>query len=215
MTIDLGNTIDEQLNARALAISDRLRANPFPGLIDIIVAYSSVSCFFDPSAAIDRPAISEGLLEAWRRTAAARPAEAEAGRLVRIPVCYEGDYAPDLEEVARQTGLSPAELIGLHTAVPYRIYMIGFLPGFPYMGKLDPRIQVPRKPRPIPVIAGGVGIAGMQTGVYPFNSPGGWQIIGRTPVRLFDRDADPPVLLRTGDRVQFYPIPVAEFLAAR
>jgi inhibitor of KinA len=213
MTIDLGNTIDEQLNARALAISDLLKADRFRGLIDIIVAYSSVSCFFDPSIPFDQPAVSEWLLEAWRRTAAARPTE--AGPLIRIPVCYEGDYAPDLEGVARQTGLSPAELIGIHTAAPYRIYMIGFLPGFPYMGKLDPRIQVSRKARPLPVIAGGVGIAGMQTGIYPLNSPGGWQIIGRTSLRLFDRDGNPPVLLHTGNLVQFYPIPATEFRAAR
>jgi inhibitor of KinA len=90
--------------------------------------------------------------------------------------------------------------------------MIGFLPGFPYLGKVDPRLEVPRKIRPVPVIAGGVGIAGLQTGIYSLNSPGGWQIIGRTPIRLFDRDADPPVLLRTGDRIRFYPVSSADFL---
>ncbi|HLX65523.1 MAG TPA: carboxyltransferase domain-containing protein, partial [Puia sp.] len=98
-----------------------------------------------------------------------------------------------------------------HCFPEYRIYMIGFLPGFPYMGKTDHRLKVRRKMRPVPVIAGGVGIAGTQTGIYPFNSPGGWQIIGRTPVHLFDRNTDPPILLRTGDRVRFNPVSTAEF----
>jgi inhibitor of KinA len=126
-------------------------------------------------------------------------------------VCYEGAYAPDLEDVARQQGLSVREVIELHCAGVYRVYMIGFLPGFPYLGAVDQRLEVPRKPRPVPVAAGGVGIAGKQTGIYPLNSPGGWSIIGRTPVRLFDSQTDPPVRLQTGDRVEFYPIPTEEF----
>ena len=206
----MGNCIDEQLNTRALAIYDWLGVHRFEGIIDRIAAYSSVSVFFDPTLVDDRTAISEWLLEAWRQTAAIS-VEPER-REVRIPVCYEGEYAPDLEAVARQKGLSSREVIALHCSIPYRIYMIGFLPGFPYLGKVDPRLEVPRKIRPVPVIAGGVGIAGLQTGIYSLNSPGGWQIIGRTPIRLFDRDADPPVLLRTGDRIRFYPVSSADFL---
>jgi inhibitor of KinA len=211
MTLDLGNCIDQQLNSRMLAIYDWLGEHPLKGIIDRIVAYSSVSVFYDPTATYDRTAVTEWLLEAWQRTD--NPPDRTDGREVRIPVCYEGEYAPDLGEVARQKGLSPAELIDIHSSPEYRIYMIGFLPGFPYMGKVDPRLDVPRKIRPVPVIAGGVGIAGLQTGVYPFNSPGGWQIIGRTPLRLFDRFTCPPILLRTGDRVRFYPVSAAEFMA--
>jgi inhibitor of KinA len=206
----MGNCIDEQLNTRALAIYDWLGVHRFEGIIDRIAAYSSVSVFFDPTLVDDRTAISEWLLEAWRQTAAIS-VEPER-REVRIPVCYEGEYAPDLEAVARQKGLSSGEVIALHCSIPYRIYMIGFLPGFPYLGKVDPRLEVPRKIRPVPVIAGGVGIAGLQTGIYSLNSPGGWQIIGRTPIRLFDRDADPPVLLHTGDRIRFYPVSSSDFL---
>jgi inhibitor of KinA len=210
LTLDLGNCIDEQLNTRALAIYDWLGAHQLDGIIDRIVAYSSVSVFYDPTLVYDRTAVSEWLLEAWQQTATAlSPSD---GRMVRVPVCYEGEYAPDLEAVARQTGLSPREVIDLHCSVEYRIYMIGFLPGFPYMGKIDPRIVVPRKMRPVSVIAGGVGIAGMQTGIYPLNSPGGWQIIGRTPLHLFNRHADPPIQLLTGDRVRFYPVSTGEFL---
>jgi inhibitor of KinA len=213
MTLDLGNCIDEQLNTRVLAIYDWLADHRLEGILDLIVAYSSVSIFYDPTGIEDRTAVSEWLLEGWNRTSATPPGNER--RDIRIPVCYEGEYAPDLEAVAREKGLSPGEIIDLHCAIAYRIYMIGFLPGFPYMGKIDPRLEIPRKSRPVPVIAGGVGIAGMQTGIYPSNSPGGWQIIGRTFARLFDRDADPPILLRTGDRVRFYSVSVAEFLSSR
>jgi inhibitor of KinA len=208
MTLDLGNSIDEELNTRALAICDYLKNSLFPGMIDIIVAYSSVSVFYDP-ASCNRADISRTLLEAWRQTGDIAPPE--AGRYIRIPVCYEGEYAPDLEGVARGKGITRREVIDLHCSVAYRIYMIGFLPGFPYMGKIDPRIDTPRKARPAPVIAGGVGIAGIQTGIYPLNSPGGWQIIGRTPLRLFNKDADPPIRFRTGDRVEFYPVSITDF----
>ena len=233
MTLDLGNCIDDQLNTRALSINDWLGAHPLEGITDRIVAYSSVSVFYDPTGICDRTAVTKWLLDAWQRTdqiprqsdsrEISIPDQTQSREIsipdqtqpreISIPVCYEGEYAPDLEQVARHTGLAPEELVKLHTSVEYRIYMIGFLPGFPYMGKIDPRLEVPRKARPVPVIAGGVGIAGMQTGVYPLNSPGGWQIIGRTPLRLFDRHAYPPILLRAGDRVRFYPVPTAEFVA--
>jgi inhibitor of KinA len=239
ITIDLGNCIDEQLNIQALAIHDWLQAHRFPGITDIIIAYSSVSVFFDP--VFVRPGKAnypngvyswiKGLLEqAWEEVMAGFNAGGNAGHRqdspvsdshsdpagdshhFRIPVCYEGEYAPDLEWVARKKGMSSAEVISLHCATAFRIYMIGFLPGFPYMGKIDDRLEISRKDRPVPVMAGGVGIAGIQTGIYPLNSPGGWQIIGRTPVRLFDRNADPPIRLQSGDRVQFYPISREEFL---
>ena len=216
LTLDLGNFIEEDLNARVLAIYDWLGSNPLEGVIDRIVAYSSVSVFYDPTQIVHRKAVSEWLLEGWQRTSATSLRDdgrdiRSPVRDIRIPVCYEGEYAPDLEAVAREKRMSTEEIIDLHCGVTYRIYMIGFLPGFPYMGKTDTRIEIPRKSRPVPVIAGGVGIAGLQTGVYPLSSPGGWQIIGRTPMPLFDRDADPPILLRTGDRVRFYPVSKAEY----
>ena len=221
ITIDLGNCIDEQLNIQALAIHDWLQAHRFPGITDIIIAYSSVSVFFDlvlvRAGKINCPngvySWIKGLLEqAWEEVTNPPPDPGGDGHHFRIPVCYEGEYAPDLEWVARKKGMSNAEVISLHCATPFRIYMIGFLPGFPYMGKIDDRLEISRKDRPVPVMAGGVGIAGIQTGIYPLNSPGGWQIIGRTPIRLFDRKSDPPIRLQSGDRVQFYPISREEFL---
>ena len=220
-TIDLGNCIDEQHNRRALALYDWLHIHRFPGILDIIMAYSSVSVFFD--AALIRTGdeesgravfcrIKDWLADAWASVEAdGIPSSSPAGSLVRIPVCYESGFAPDMEWVARQTGLSPEEVISIHSAATYRVYMIGFLPGFPYMGKVDERLVLHRKNQPVHVLAGGVGIAGMQTGIYSLNSPGGWQIIGRTPVKLFDPWNDPPVRLQTGDRVQFYPVTPAEF----
>lgn len=230
ITIDLGNHVDDQLNRKVLALHDWLQARRFPGVIDIIVAYSSVSVFYDPvivpSGKRDCPdgvsfCLRQLLQEAWEAVGddeEAVPA-AEAGNVpggghfFRIPVCYEGEYGPDLEWVAGEKGISPEEVIRLHHSITYHVYMIGFLPGFPYMGRTDTKLEVPRKERPVPVVAGGVGITGVQTGIYPLNSPGGWQIIGRTPTRLFNPESDPPIHLQAGDRVQFYPITREEFLS--
>lgn len=210
---------------QTLAIHDWLQAHRFPGIADIIMAYSSVSVYYDPvlvrAGKVHCPngvySHLKGLLE---QACEAMITGFKAGIVIeghhfRIPVCYEGEYAPDLEWVARKKGLTGAEVIALHHSESYRIYMIGFLPGFPYMGKIDHRLEIPRKDRPVPIMAGGVGIAGIQTGIYPLNSPGGWQIIGRTPLPLFDRNADPPIRLQSGDSVQFYPISREEFLALR
>lgn len=222
ITLDLGSTIDEHHNIRALLIRDWLQTQRFPGILDIIVAYSSVTVFYDPAVlrasgvtgSLSAAAWVEGLLMGgFHATASAGRVPAPAGHSFRIPVCYQGEYAPDLAWVAKQRGLSTREVVELHTAAVYRVYMIGFLPGFPYLGTVDKRLEVPRKTRPVAVTAGGVGIAGPQTGIYTLNSPGGWQIIGRTPAKLFDPAGDPPVRLQTGDRVQFYPILAEEFRA--
>lgn len=216
ITIDLGNCIDEYLNIKSIAIHDWLAARPFPGLQDIITSYSSVTIFYDP-AGINGPdgAYSwlEGLLhQAWQEAGTpAPPVTVARERIIDIPVCYEGEYAPDLELVAVQKKLSPLDIIDLHVGTSYRVYMIGFLPGFPYLGRLDDRLGIPRKPQPAAVRSGGVGIAGMQTGIYPLDSPGGWWIIGRTPVKLFDAGADSPALLQAGDQVRFISISAAEF----
>jgi inhibitor of KinA len=218
ITLDLGNTIDELHNIKVLAIYDWLRAHPFPGLLDIIAAYSSVSVFYDPAVLRasgvpgDRGASHwvEGLLRKAMETAEP-PDTVHSGNTFHIPVCYEQEFGPDLPSLAGRKRLSVEEVIQLHSAIVYRVYMIGFLPGFSYMGTVDERLQLQRKERPVPVAAGGVGIAGMQTGIYPLSSPGGWQIIGRTPLKLFDPAKEPPILLRAGDNVQFHPISSGEF----
>jgi inhibitor of KinA len=234
ITIDLGNCIEEQLNRKALAVHDWLQAHRLPGFLDIIVAYSSVSIFYDPtvvrcSGLDDSNGVYyglEGLLtRAWEETNGITGPTGHGkragitrgmsggttGHFFRIPVCYEGEYAPDLEWVAKEKGLAREDVIGLHTSVIYRVYMVGFLPGFPYMGRMDARLEIGRKKQPVSVGAGGVGIAGIQTGIYSLTSPGGWQIIGRTPMPLFNRQTDPPIRVQAGDSVQFYPISTTEF----
>ena len=133
-------------------------------------------------------------------------------RKIKIPVCYAEKYALDINEISKEKKLPVDEIIRLHTAKKYRVYMIGFLPGFAYMGEVDEQIAIPRKAQPrTKVEAGSVGIAGMQTGIYPLNSPGGWQIIGKTPVKLFNKEKDDPVLLQPGDEIEFYSITKDEF----
>ncbi len=136
----------------------------------------------------------------------------EDSHIVRIPVCYDERFGYDLDFISLAKQLAKDEIINLHVSRVYYVYMIGFLPGFSYMAAVDDKLVIARKPNPVPVIAGSVGIAGSQTGIYPLNSPGGWQIIGRTPLKkLFDEHADPPVLLKAGNRVQFYGITRQEF----
>ncbi|HVS96422.1 MAG TPA: 5-oxoprolinase subunit PxpB [Puia sp.] len=225
MDIGDGNGIDEQYNIRAVALHDWLQANRFPGILDIIVAYSSVSVLYDPALVQREGAAAQGTVssfvhrwlgQAWQAVDGTGGfALRTDGRLIRLPVCYETAYAPDMDWVSQRTSLSGEEVVAIHSAGVYRVYMIGFLPGFSYMGRLDRRLQLPRKKQPVNVIAGGVGIAGLQTGIYPLNSPGGWHIIGRTPVKQFDPAMDPPVRFQTGDYVQFYPVSAEEFARIR
>jgi len=131
--------------------------------------------------------------------------------LIRIPVCYDNEFAIDLPWIAEQKSLTREEIIRLHSSRQYHVYMLGFLPGFSYMGEVDEKIIVRRKPEPQQILAGSVGIAGKQTGIYPLNSPGGWQIIGRTPLKMFNKDNIEPCLLKAGDAVEFYSITSEEF----
>ena len=216
VTLELGHLIDEQLNRKALAIENWCRKHAFPGLKDVIVAYSSVTLFYDPVEVRGKMAGMEGniykyvcglLKEAYEAAQAGETQQPEGTMpIIRVPVCYGGMFGPDLEEVSRVRQMTPENVIQLHCSVIYRVYMVGFLPGFPYLGKIDPGLQIGRKARPVPVVAGGVGIAGDQTGIYPVNSPGGWQIIGRTPFKLFDPAMKLPVKLAIGDQVEFYPV---------
>jgi inhibitor of KinA len=198
-------------------MSQWIKANPFEGLVDCITAYSSLTVLYDVSVAKNAAGqarvhafVREYLEKAYRFGQV--PATDAAVRLVSIPVCYDGDLAPDMEDVCRMTGLTRSEVIALHCGRTYPVYMVGFLPGFAYLAEVDQRLAVSRKPRPrARVEAGSVGVAGVQTGVYPVASPGGWQIIGRTPLTMFDAKADPPVWLRAGDEVKFYAIDYAAY----
>ena len=213
--ITLGASIDEATNQRVRAVSAALRAHPPAGAVDQVPAFASVVVHYDPArvsgdarvAPYDRMVKQ---LEALLANASA-PDVSEA-RLVEIPVCYGGAFGPDIEDVARRHELEPEDVIRIHTSGDYLVYMVGFMPGFAYLGGLSPRIATPRRPSPRTAVpAGTVGIGGDQTGVYPLVSPGGWNLIGKTPLRIFDIQRAEPTLLAAGDRVRFRQISLSEF----
>jgi len=214
--IELGNLIDEAINKKTISIRDWLNKNPFEGLKDIIVAYSSVSLYYDPVLVRKNSAVSRTVFDfiADKLEAAFHQSHIEEQshkNIINIPVCYSSDYGIDIEFLSNKKNISKEEIIHLHTSKIYRVYMIGFLPGFSYLGKIDEQLEIARKPKPVPIPPGSVGIAGMQTGVYPFACPGGWQIIGRTPVKFFEPGTAVPTRLHIGDYVQFYEIGKDEF----
>jgi inhibitor of KinA len=220
LTIDFGNRIEEAINDEVIRRFHQFSDDPLTGTMDVIPAYSSLTICYDVNY-LQKNKQEEETVSEWVKQQVVKRMQQDPGiktqvqQLVRIPVCYDPVFAPDLESFAREKNMDADEIIRIHTAGIYRIYMLGFIPGFAYMGEVDDRIVIPRKPQPVNVVAGSVGIAGKQTGIYPLDSPGGWQIIGRTPFKLFDPNRETPVLLRAGDRVQFYSISEEEFFLNR
>lgn len=217
LTIDFGNSISEKINDTVLNLFYAMRQKPLPGMIEAIPAYSSLSIFYNPFIVKGKIPVNEtafGFMkkETEKFIAGFSWNETPPIRIMKIPVCYDEEFATDLERMAGIKKMDKAEIIRLHYENQYRVYMIGFLPGFPYMGILDEKISLPRKSQPQQVAPGSVGIAGRQAGIYPFNCPGGWNIIGRTPMKLFDPLRQEQSLLHAGDTVEFYPIEKNEFL---
>lgn len=203
LTIELGEGLDASTNDRVLALAEAIEARSICGVREVVPAYRSATIYIDPLLR-DGDRLASELLDLLNSAPTCRPTPP---RLVEIPVCYGGEEGPDLEELSRLTGRSPAEVVALHHSVTYRVYMIGFLPGFPYLGTVPPALRVPRLAEPRrKVAAGSVAVAGEQSGVYPIESPGGWRILGRTPLRLFDPSRPHPCLLAPGDQVRFVPI---------
>jgi KipI family sensor histidine kinase inhibitor len=196
--LELEPVIDPAVNARAIAVATAITDQQLAGVYDVIPTYRSVAVHFDPlTCDID------SLRDAMRDAAASPPVSA-SGSLVEVPVAYGGDNGPDLDDVAAFAKLPVRMVIDRHCGLEYRVFMLGFLPGFAYMGIVDASIAAPRKATPRTRIpAGSVGIAGRQTGVYPRSSPGGWQLIGRTPLDVFDPTREPASLFKAGDRVKF------------
>ncbi len=213
-----GTAIDAAVNARVQLWFRRLLTGRPSWLQDVVPAYATLAVFVD----IAEESLGDDPLDAARAWLEERFAEGEDGdaeqpaRAIEIPVCYGGAFGADLEDSARELGISPDELIARHAAATYRVAMIGFAPGFPYLLGMDPAIALPRLATPrTRVPAGSVGIGGAQTGIYPKESPGGWRILGRTPLVLFDETRDPPALLAPGDAVRFVPIGGEAFAASR
>jgi KipI family sensor histidine kinase inhibitor len=198
LLLELDTRIDPAVNARAVAMAAAIRREQLPGVRDVVPTYRSVAVYFDPLT------IPSDRIRASLETAMHAPAVITEGRLIEVPVAYGGEAGPDLAEVAVWSGLTPASVVDRHREPLYRVFMLGFLPGFAYLGPVDERIAAPRRATPrLRVAAGSVGVAGRQTGIYPRESPGGWNIIGRSSIRVFDPLRTPAALFAPGDRVRF------------
>ena len=206
--IQFGNTIDPEINYRISATVQMMREQHIIGVTDIIPAFCSLLINYDPRV-ISFAEIKErmeGILKMEIKAGAKRK------KVYEIPVCYGGAYGPDIQNIADHAGLSVEEVIDIHTSRDYLIYMLGFLPGFTYLGGLDERIHTPRLANPrIKIAAGSVGIGGSQTGIYPMDSPGGWQLMGMTPVKTYDPEREVPILVEAGDYIRFVRVNEEEY----
>ncbi|CAM3500331.1 Carboxyltransferase domain-containing protein [Bordetella sputigena] len=214
LLVTLGNQVDAAVNRSVLALAADLLADPPPGVIDVVPAFTTVALHYLPQAYAGQPDTPFACLAAIVRDRLRRgiPDIDAESRLVEIPACYGGAYGPDLDEVAERCGLTTGEVIELHGASPLVVYTFFFAPGTPFAGGLDPRLAVPRRATPrTEVPAGSVAIANGLSMIYQLAMPGGWNLIGRTPWNLFDLRRDPPARLRLGDRLRFVPISSAEF----
>ncbi|ANS73274.1 kinase inhibitor [Paenibacillus yonginensis] len=222
LVIKFGDAIDLETHKRIRQLSEYLEHHPFAGMTEYVPAFTTVTIYYDPWKVAAESASADGDVrqspfEAVKAAALnllleLKDTDSAAPATVRIPVCYGGELGPDLEEVAAVNGLTREEVISIHSSADYLVYMLGFAPGFAYLGGMSGRIATPRRQTPrLAIPAGTVGIAGEQTGVYPIETPGGWQLIGRTPIRLFVPDRTPPTVLKAGDLVRFYPISRQEY----
>lgn len=215
IVLQFEDVLSHGTHAKIQAMAQYLEQHPVPGILEHVPAYTTLTVYYDPwllsqNGTRDPYDAAVAYLQTALSEAKGRVRHTETA--VEIPVCYGGAYGPDLEEVARHNRLSPQEVVALHTQNEYLVHMMGFAPGFPYLGGMNKQLATPRKQEPrasIPV--GSVGIAGEQTGVYSIATPGGWQLIGRTPLILFDASRPQPSLLKTGDRVRFVAITEDEF----
>lgn len=207
LVVEFGEKLDRALNERVLRLHEQVRMAALPGVVESVPTFRSLAVHYDPLTTGFRQ-----LSRALRRLLETSQARVHRAHHWSLPVCYEPALAPDLAEVAERTGLDPDEVAALHASVAYHVYMVGFLPGYPYMGDLPPALVLPRRENPrVRVPAGSVAIATTLTATYTLESPGGWHLIGSTPVRTFNARWDPPVLFAPGDTVSFAPIGRTEF----
>jgi inhibitor of KinA len=227
VVLAFGQGLDESLVARARAVADAIEREQVEGVTDVVPAFATVTVFYDPvriesyarlcaqiEARAQRASRSLGNVAGALSLSGSASGSEGTTREVEIPVCYGGEFGPDLGQVAAYAGLTPEEVVALHSGASYFVKAIGFAPGFAYLGGLPGRIHAPRRATPrTQVAAGAVGIGGALTGVYPLTSPGGWNLIGRTPLKMFDSARREPALVRAGDRVRFRVITPEEFAA--
>jgi inhibitor of KinA len=211
LVVEFGDRADRALSERVLRLDAVIRANAPKGLVETVPTFRSLMVYYDPLIT-GRSELEQAITRLLDRG----DNPGAHATLWRVPACYEGEYAPDLAEVARLTRLTSAEVVALHSGTRFHVYMLGFLPGFPYMGDLPEPLALPRRANPrVRVPAGSVSIATSLTAIYPYESPGGWHLIGTTPIRLFDPERARPALFAPGDAVVFDPIDPASFASIR
>jgi len=212
LLVNFQQKIDPEVLRLVMDLFGKVEQSRIPGIKFIVPAYCSLTVGYDPKI-ISYPVLKHRLRKLLKQP---QSATAVSGKSFIIPVCYQEPYALDMSEVSKASGLSKDEIIDIHTAGSYRVYMLGFLPGFPYLGILPEKLQFPRRPRPrVKIQERSVGIAGKQTGIYPSDSPGGWNILGSTPISVFNPRSDDPFLFSTGDQVQFKPVSNEEYHGIR
>jgi KipI family sensor histidine kinase inhibitor len=207
LVVEFGDRVDQALSERVLRLDAVIRSNPPAGIAETVPTFRSLTIYYDPllTSQGELQREIEPLLDLGDNPRA-------SARLWHVPVCYEGEFAPDMAEVARLTGLTPKDVVALHSGIRFHVYMLGFLPGFPYMGDLPAQLALPRRADPrLRVPAGSISIATTLTAIYPYESPGGWHLIGATPIRMFDSERPKPALFAPGDAVKFQPIDLAAF----
>ena len=208
LTVEFGNEINESINHDIRAYKIALEKAGIPGIVETVPTYRSLMVHYDPSV-IRYGAFREKLEQLLGEMAAI---EIPPSPVLEIPVLYGGEMGPDLPFVAEHAGMSEEEVVRIHSSAGYLIYMLGFTPGFTYLGGMSDKIAAPRLKQPrVKIPAGSVGIAGTQTGVYPIDSPGGWQLIGRTPVKMYDPDREVPILPEAGQYIKFFPVTQEEY----
>lgn len=208
LLIEFGNEISPEINRRIAAVVELMREQHIEGVVDVIPAFCSLLVNYDPRVA--------GYEKMKKRLESLVRVDIKVGQAKRkifeIPVLYGGEYGPDLASIAGHAGISEDEVIAIHSSKDYLIYMLGFLPGFCYLGGLDERIHTPRLSNPrLRIRAGSVGIGGSQTGIYPLDSPGGWQLMGMTPVKTYDPEREIPILVEAGNYIRFVPVDEGQY----